>query len=925
MLANGPQDSVTRLFSITRATLPWLVAVISLTAGTASAATLDERSPMAQGAWWDSTRSGSGFEIFSHGNQVGVVWYTFSPEGKPVWYLAQGDLTNVAQQDWPLRRYRWTSGSGASSEEVGTLKLAFSNPESAKVTWRIQGNSGTWSIEPLRLSGVVNEVDRSGAWHDPASSGWGLSIIEQGKLLAAAVYTYDEQGDPTWLSGHDNGTRSKVDLWRYSGSCPWCTYRAPVTSAAGSMQINLQAETRLSLSPQFTQAAGIRIPSSSAQLTQLSRPASARAADRQLARFSSDAQLKQYLDAGMLNLYPAQLVSTGITGITFSSAPPGSAPTPVSVANLQEAGVDEADTVRNNGNRLWTFSADSTGNTLPRLRTALVTDQGNGLTVTGEYSLKAAPASMAKAGLYLTPERLVSVTGNSFTVPSNVADVWTTSSLWRNGVTEIEILDSRTDGLVESLWHGRINGTLIASRRVGDRLYVVTRHVPEVMGFNYLSNSTSALAANRTLLSGTPLSNMVPMLSINSAPAQPLIQTGNLFAPPQGMRALSPDVFAVTAIALDRPAVTGSLGVMGIMDTVYASTKGLFLVGGRSIPRSSLPSMQTVEPPYYSDVHFIRFDNGGLSHAGTGTVEGYVDQKGNNTPLRLSELNGQLRIVTSSSSMWNNQNRNRLTVLEPSTATPGLLRTVSFLPNESRPSPLGKPGELLFATRFDGDKLYAVTFRRVDPLYVVDLANPADPVIKGELEVVGYSDYLHPLPNGLLLGVGRDARSVVGVGDGPGVLFQGLQLSLYDVSNPQKPRELRKLTMGQRGSTSPVLSNHLAFTTRRLEDGSLDIAFPGVIHQGTGSLSMSTNPDLATQPWHHTGLLRFRLFGSTPQDANLMPADTFVTVAAAGPYGRASDREARTARSILFPKGEVYINDGRFWLRRADGSTLMGE
>jgi hypothetical protein len=131
--------------------------------------------------------------------------------------------------------------------------------------------------------------------------------------------------------------------------------------------------------------------------------------------------------------------------------------------------------------------------------------------------------------------------------------------------------------------------------------------------------------------------------------------------------------------------------------------------------------------------------------------------------------------------------------------------------------------------------------------------------------------------------------------------------------------------MGQRGSSSPVLTNHLAFTTRRLEDGSLDIAFPGVIHQAGSALIMTSNPDAVTQPWHHTGLLRFRLFGSTPQDANLMKGDTFVTVGANGPYARGSDREARKARAILFPRGEVYVNDGRFWLRRADGSTLMGE
>lgn len=68
-----------------------------------------------------------------------------------------------------------------------------------------------------------------------------------------------------------------------------------------------------------------------------------------------------------------------------------------------------------------------------------------------------------------------------------------------------------------------------------------------------------------------------------------------------------------------------------------------------------------------------------------------------------------------------------------------MLRTVSYLPNAARPEPLGKPNETLYATRFVGNKLYAVTFRQTDPLYTVDLSNVADPRITGERQIPGFS------------------------------------------------------------------------------------------------------------------------------------------------------------------------------------------
>ena len=137
----------------------------------------------------------------------------------------------------------------------------------------------------------------------------------------------------------------------------------------------------------------------------------------------------------------------------------------------------------------------------------------------------------------------------------------------------------------------------------------------------------------------------------------------------------------------------------------------------------------------------------------------------------------------------------RLTVLRERAGN-AALQTVATLPNAARPAPLGKPGEQVFAVRFLGDRGYVVTFRRTDPLYVLDLSDPADPKATGELEVAGFSEMLYPLDNGLLLGVGRDA-------DDTG-RATGLKVALFDVADPAQPRQRASVSLGAAGSMSAL-------------------------------------------------------------------------------------------------------------------------
>jgi hypothetical protein len=157
----------------------------------------------------------------------------------------------------------------------------------------------------------------------------------------------------------------------------------------------------------------------------------------------------------------------------------------------------------------------------------------------------------------------------------------------------------------------------------------------------------------------------------------------------------------------------------------------------------------------------------------------------------MSENNGDLRVATTTDG-WNfgEQSESSVYVLRPNGESLDVIGSVGGL---------GKT-EQIRAVRFLGDTAYVVTFRQTDPLYVIDLSDPTNPALDGELKIPGYSAYLHPVGEGLLLGVGQDAT------DSGQTL--GTQLSLFDVSDPTNPQLIDTLPIG---GSSDVEWDHKAF------------------------------------------------------------------------------------------------------------------
>lgn len=189
----------------------------------------------------------------------------------------------------------------------------------------------------------------------------------------------------------------------------------------------------------------------------------------------------------------------------------------------------------------------------------------------------------------------------------------------------------------------------------------------------------------------------------------------------------------------------------------------------------------------------------------TGTVPGSVLNQ-----FSMDEKDGYFRIATTNSTSWDSENNtNNLYVLNENLEIVGKVEGLA-------------PGERIYSVRFMGNRAYMVTFVQTDPLFVIDLSDPINPTVLGELKIPGYSKYLHPYDETHLIGIGEDTK-VVNYGYGDQVTTDGMKMSLFDVTDPSNPKEMYTIKIGEKGTYSEVLYNHKALLFSKEKN---IIAFP---------------------------------------------------------------------------------------------------
>ncbi|MEX0846195.1 MAG: beta-propeller domain-containing protein [Ilumatobacteraceae bacterium] len=436
----------------------------------------------------------------------------------------------------------------------------------------------------------------------------------------------------------------------------------------------------------------------------------------------------------------------------------GGSGTSYSATNTQEAGVDEGDVVETDGTHLFVAGPD--GVRIVDVERAGVVES----LVVPEGSHQ----------LLLDGVRLLVVTQPYSGAQDTVASLF--------DVTDVDapVLVRRTH------LEGRITATravdgiarLVLTSSLADRLPFVR---PDTFGLD----EDLALAANREVVTSSPIGEWLPRSFDEAAdgsfgPMRAALDCSTVAAPVEDA-GLGISWIASIDMRGDG-AATGAAGVVSNGETVYASADHLYIA---TQPWNWMRYDGATPTPPPTIIHqFALSDDGGATYVASGKVEGRLVNQ-----FAMSELDGDLRVA--------------VTVDDWTGGSPSVSSVHVLRPDGTDLAEIGAIGglgktEQIYAVRFIGTQAYVVTFRQTDPLYVIDLADPTAPVLTGELKIPGYSAYLHPVGDGLLLGVGQRA-------DDNGRV-QGTQLSLFDVRDPALPQQLSTLMIG--GSSDAEWDHH---------------------------------------------------------------------------------------------------------------------
>jgi uncharacterized secreted protein with C-terminal beta-propeller domain len=508
-----------------------------------------------------------------------------------------------------------------------------------------------------------------------------------------------------------------------------------------------------------------------------------------LRKVSAASELESSLKAGLTTIRDAQEVDLAIADATAAANPDNFTGT-----YTQEENVDEFDAVRYDGEFLYVAprryfgccyvleaaandGASSTGTAPQRSIRILGTNPDDGsASLVGEIPLA---DNLSVQGMYLADNRMFALTGES--IYGSYGSFWADFAPWGPEQLGYQVYDVSNPGTPLLEADVKIDGVFVESRRIGDTVYIVTRYTPWITGLNYYVTTPEEQAHNETILAGVTLDDMLPKITVNDVTAS-LIAPNKCYITNTDEDAGYPVITSITAVSISDPTSFTTTCYNEETYGVYVSESALYVTQTRQ---------QTSLSRYDTRIHKFALASTELRYRGSVDIEGEV-WHGGQADFRMSEHNG--------------------------------LTVVSELPNETRPEEIGKPNEALFGVRFLADRAYAVTFERVDPLYAIDLTDPADPFIAGELFVTGFSDFLHPVTDDLLLGLGTGGNG-------------GIKIELFDVSNIAQPLSRGSTTLGGPGSWSEATYDRHAFTYQSDVNGIDRFTIPANLYSVDGSFS----------------------------------------------------------------------------------------
>lgn len=425
--------------------------------------------------------------------------------------------------------------------------------------------------------------------------------------------------------------------------------------------------------------------------------------------------------------------------------------------NTREEGVGEGDIVKTDGEKLYVLNGH-------RINIVDITDEE--LEELGVIDLE---SNIYVSEIFVKNDRLIAVyTRSEYTEPAGGSEY---GSYREYSVAETFDISDPKDA--KSIGKITQSGNFNTMRIVGDHVYMLSNYYPDM----------GCVPRN--------LEDYIPMVQGKT------IESTDIFLP--SFNAGS-QYTVITSFSLDDPKEqVDSKAVFGTMGMCYVSRENIYICeSDYGYGKSSTDITRTW-------IRKIGYKDGKLKAVGQVKIDGTL-----NDSFSIDEYKGNLRLVTTVSPVGNSGIM-PLTLFgdteeeseAPKTDTNVLYILDKNLKELSRIENLAED-ERVYSARFMGDAGYFVTYRQMDPLFSVDLSNPKNPKILGELKIPGFSEYLHPFGEGMLLGVGMDV-------DETGTTTNGVKLSMFDISDPKDVQEIQKYVIEGAYSTDVAYNYKAAF------------------------------------------------------------------------------------------------------------------
>jgi len=470
----------------------------------------------------------------------------------------------------------------------------------------------------------------------------------------------------------------------------------------------------------------------------------------EISKFSSYEELKEFVntntqDKGMLNMPDRFWSGTGETEEdALAPAAPGS---DYSTTNIQVAGVDEADIVKTDGEYIYFVSSNKT-----IVVKAYPPEQAQ---IVSEIELEG-----TIIGIFINGDRLVLFEQETpyYLYYDDMPVVKESYVGYISPTIAIKVYDVSDRENPQLQREVSSDGQYVSSRMIGDYAYVVINEpVYEEEGEPILPEIR--VSANETEIPATDIyySNVYDYYYMYTT------------------------IIAVNTQNDDQEPTYETI-LLGASSNLYVSLNNIYLtfpVWGTDIWGRDVWDSQK------SSIHRIHIEGDEIEYVASGEVPGMVLNQ-----FSMDEYDDYFRVATTT---YGETTRNHVYILDTGLNIVGSLEDLA-------------PGETIYSARFMGERGYLVTFKQVDPLFVIDLSDPRYPEELGYLKVTGYSDYLHPYDENHLIGIGKETTE-----EGEFAWYQGVKISLFDVSDVNNPQEISKYEIGDRGTDSPVLWDHKAF------------------------------------------------------------------------------------------------------------------